>query len=43
MKDYSDKPDLNKALAMLLEHKITWGTFDKICKVANVEYKVVLK
>jgi len=43
MKDYSDKPDLNKALTMLFEHKITWVTFDKICKVANVEYKVVLK
>ena len=42
MKDYSDKPDPNKALELLLEGSLTWNTFDKICKIANVEYKIQL-
>lgn len=40
MKDYSDKPDPNKALELLLEGNLTWNTFDKICKAAGVEYRV---
>ena len=43
MKSADDKPDPNKALELLLEGNLTWNTFDKICKIANVEYKVVLK
>ena len=43
MKDYSDKPDPNKTLELLLEGNLTWNTFDRICKAANVEYKIVLK
>ena len=42
MKDYSDKPDLGKALEMIFEGKMTWNTFDKICKTANVEYRIQL-
>lgn len=42
MKDYSDKPDPNKALELLLEGNLTWNTFDKICKAAGVEYKIQL-
>lgn len=40
MKDYNDKPDPAKALKMLFENQMSWNTFDKICKVANIKYKI---
>ncbi len=43
MKNANDKPDPAKALELLLEGNLTWNTFDRICKAAGVEYRVVLK